>query len=260
MHIHPTSGRIIVRSVTPTTAALVGVLTLPGTATIVEGACYQLTLCDRRIGMSGVPVLGRSAPEIESSGVMNLTDRHWPAAKVRGVFPVRCFAAFPESNTWIVYGPTNQPLTDDIRLDASGHACLDIQSGRFDGVPMPISAVGEAMQTLLSGHAIWPDAKGILHTMPPHHSEWRQHYHRLVQVLARYGRSDISLEAAQAEMRRDPALDLIRPYLIDPEYARYLALFEDAGGMEMDRPRTAAELVRNERLADQCVRQLMLAA
>lgn len=260
MFLNPQSGRFILRTTGSREIALVGVLTLPAGATIVEGACYLLELDRGRIRLSDAPVLGRSERCIESSGIINLTQPHWPSLQCDGVLPVRSFAAFPETNTWVVYGASNRPVASDLVRDPSGHACIDIQSGAYRGMPMPIAAAGESMQGLLSTHAIWPDAHGTLYALPTHHSEWRHHYRRMAEILARYGRSEITLDAVKAALRADAALDVIRPHLIDPDYARYLALLQDLGGLDLQCPRDAAALAADELRADRCIRQLLLAA
>jgi hypothetical protein len=246
------AGQVCTRALKDSTA-LVGVLQLPFTP--IEGAAYLMLEGNESLQIvpealdSGVPA------ECGSYGVNALLRQAiWPKTTRVDARVVRFVEAFPDTQHWVVFGPgAHAPAPE-----APTHRWQAIDgAGRLLDIPAPMEARGLAVGQILTTEAIWPDAHGTLHAMSEHLSEWRGHYHRYHLLLAQSTRDPEVNRTLETTLLQDPHFREISLGRIDREYCAFLAGMEDRQALLPDRPRSAAELARQNDISDAVIRPLL---
>lgn len=247
------AGRLLLRALPKSQCALVGILQLPPQMPIIEGAAYLLLLGKDRVALHPTSLDAGLPDRLAGQGIdAALREAIWVDTGLPGALCVRFTAAFTSANAWTVYGATNQCLPD-VAFDASGHVWLDIRDGHPLPITPPADSYGETPAQMLTSHPVWPGPDGALYALSQHDLPWREQYHRMTQLMARCCAGDITPEALTAQLRGDPLLDRIRTWgNHDPSYLRFLAQLDAAGGLQTDRPRTAAQHADHWSLVERC--------
>ncbi|WP_425953244.1 hypothetical protein [Ralstonia pseudosolanacearum] len=254
----PLSGRLAIRHAGEM-FALVGVLHLPPAFHVVEGAGYLAMILGDSLEITDEMVDRGLPKEVEGFGIEDaLRSSCWPGTSVPGTLVVRFFKAF-EGNGWVVFGPSKTPLLPAWAFQR-GHAWLDVRAGRLTQIAAPVEVNGSTCSQILSDHVLWPDANGVLHSLPTRESAWRSVYTRNAMLLASLGAGEITDQHYKDVVRNDPQLFHIRSLSIDHEYACYLARLRFLGGISDIGPATAEQHERRQRLASQAIEEVLLAA
>jgi hypothetical protein len=240
------AGRLCIRALQDGDA-MVGLVQLPSDFVPQEGAAYLMVeSADGAVVVTQALDQGATDanPDVDpASGVNDLLRAAiWPRTRIPEARAVRFFEAFPESNHWVVFGPSSHAPPPA----APVHRWLEITDQGLTPLAPPLEATGMAMGQILSMHAIWPDAQGTPHTLPQLPSEWRGHMHRYQQLLAQSTRDpelDARLETVVAQ---DPHFRTLNVGRIDRAYCAFLAALESQGLLTPDAPRNAAEVARRD--------------
>lgn len=252
----PLSGRLIVRQTGAEEQLLIGVVHLPQEFDVKEGALYLLMLCGGNIEVVDQRIDEGLPEEIAGFGVSSyLTSACWRGTSVPATLTVRFIKAFAQSG-WVMFGPSRKPIVPPERFHR-GHAWMDVSNGQTKPIEALFDAAGEGVSSFLSGHAVWPDANGVLHTAPTMESNWRPVYVRYWQLIARLGAGEITQGQFAEEVRCDAKLFHIRSLSIDMSYASYLAKLRELGAIEDERARTTEELTDREALSARIIRELV---
>jgi hypothetical protein len=248
------SGRLLIRALPHGQIAVVGTLHLPPTVTVTEGVAYLLLLTGDRAALPASPLDAGLPDELAGQGIdASLRAPIWHATAVPGALSVRFISAFPGANGWTVYGAANLPIPAT-SPDASGHAWLDIADGVAKTIPAPVDAYGETPAQMLTSHPVWPSPDGRLYTLSQHDRVWREHYHRMSQLMARCGAGDIDQTDLHSQLNADPFLSRIRAWGYNqPSYLHYLAILDAAGGLVRDDPRAAEQDAEHWALVERCL-------
>jgi hypothetical protein len=248
LEVAPTSGRLLVKW-TSDGCLLAGVLHLPPMLTIQEGARYSL-----RIGKDrSIRVANTVMPELDLVGFQQVAPfgvdamlgaKIWQEPEASDSQTVRFLKAF-EPNGWVVFGASSRTLLDVALADRNKCAWLDVLDGRAaapaaDSKPPAMEArtMGQALRSLVA----WPDAQGVLHTLPIQISKYRAHYLRKAELEARLGSNSIGVQEFMATVRADPKLmEIYPPALPEPSYLEFITAISNIGGLEIERPLTRAE-------------------
>ncbi|WP_186214795.1 hypothetical protein [Burkholderia gladioli] len=252
----PISGRLMIRE-TADAFALVGVLHFPAEFEIKESASYVLMMLGDHIEV--VPnVIDDGLPaDMVGNGIgYAIQAQCWRRTRAAGTLTVRFFKAFPESNGWVVFGPSMLPIVSMDHFNRS-HAWLDVSAGKFFGIQAPFDAVGEAIASTLTSYAVWPDVRGDLYAVPAIESAWRPVYLRHALLLADLGAGETSLDEFREAIREDREVFQIRQLSPDMNYARYLARLRDRGGVIEIGVRSVAELEKASLLAQEVIREVI---
>lgn len=254
------AGRLLLRHLASGQAALVGCIQVPPSVVLREDACYLLMLTEDRVDIEPVALHASLPADCEGQGIeAALCAPIWPVT-MKGAVCVRTVAAFPESGIWTVYGAAAMGLP---RLDhhPSGHDWIDIKAGQVVRIPAPVDARGSPMSEMLSGHPVWPNAAGVLHTLPVHSSGWRGEYHRMASMMARFGAGEIAEADLHRQLREDAKLSMIRHLgPVEPEYLRFLAALQRAGHLVPEAPRDADAHRRHIEAVRRCVGEALESA
>lgn len=253
----PTKGRLMIRETGGNAFALVGVLHFPPAFDVKESASYVLMFIGDRIEVVDSVIDEGLPEEAVGNGIAYAFQRPcWRTTRAAGTMTVRFFQAWPETNGWVVFGPSALPLIPALFFDRS-HAWLDVAEGCFCSYKAPFDATGEGIASTLNAHAVWPDVHGDPFAVPTMESEWRPVYLRQSQLYARLGAGEITMEEFRETIRVDAQLFQIRSLSPDMEYARYLVRLRECGGLVQAGVRSAAELEQANVLAAAVIREVM---
>ena len=254
----PLSGRIVVRETGTHESLLLGILHFPAEFLVKETALYLLMVVGESVYVVDCPIDDGIPEQHQGNGVgYNLTDTIWRGTSVAGTLTARFLKAFPESNGWVVYGPSRKQVVPPTQF-VEGHAWMDVAHGKLTAIAPPFDARGESVAGILTSHPVWPDANNRVHTLPAMESAWRPVYLRHSLLLASLGAGEISQETFVETVRNDPQLFHIRHLSIDHGYSRYLAKLRELGGISERGVRTVAELERDNALAKQAIAEALL--
>lgn len=249
----PTSGRLCFRSLSGG-EALVGVLAFGNDFTPKEDCIYLMIEHPLGLGVAELPSSNQPEQVEDYLGVSDMMQSPiWPKTRDASVRTVRFLEAFPEQNRWTVYGVSCHKPTHD-----ADHRWVDVtHQGQVQDIEPPFNANGSAMGQLLTMHAVWPDAQGVLHTLPQMPVRYRQHYHRYHQLLAASTRDEALDASLEKTIARDPDLRHIWIGRMDRDYCRYLAALEDRGLLKVDAPQTAQDYEQRSQLSTQILREML---
>jgi len=248
--VSPVSGRLCRRSLSQG-QALVGVLTLPADFTVEPGRSYLLVDTGTSFRLAELPFEDPLSDENIHYGIDGLLrSTVWRGVTAPEAMTVKFLDAFPQDNTWVVFGASNVPLPKD----APSHAWWDIgPKGQRTPIEAPVDAVGQTMGQLLSFYPLWPDARGELYALPKLYPATRELYQRFHELLVA-STKDPDLDATlEASIARQPEFHILSMGRVDRDFCRYLAALDAIGGMTLDRPRNADELRAYEALHDQAM-------
>jgi hypothetical protein len=229
-----TGGRLCVRHLKDGDA-MVGLLHLPAGVVPIEGAAYLLIEKDQQLRVAPEPLDQGLAPACQASSIGELcTAPIWSKTVDAHTRVVRFFAAFPETNSWTVVGPSSHADPQ-----APSHSWFDVDAnGRKQPMAEPFESNGLALGQLLTNHPVWPDAHGKGHTLPQMSSAWRQEYFRYHQLLVQ-STHDPELDAnLEKVIARDPAFSEISVGRIDRDFCRHLANLDAQGLLVLDAPQS----------------------
>lgn len=254
------AGRLLLRHFASGQAALVGCIQVPPSVVLREDACYLLMMADDRVDIAPVALEEALPADCEGQGIeAALLAPIWPVT-MKGAVCVRTVAAFPESGIWTVYGAAANGLPR-LGHDPSGHDWIDINAGLVVRIPAPVDACGSHMSAMLSGHPVWPDAAGVLHTLPVHSSGWRGEYHRMSSLMALCGAGELAESDLHRQLREDGRLSMIRHLgPVESEYLRFLAALQRAGHLVPEAPRDAENHRRHMEAVRRCVGEALASA
>lgn len=239
-------GQLCLRAL-GTGSALVGLLRLPQDFVPQEGAAYLLVDHGDRIQVSRTVVDPPPSEEDTARDIGSLLRQPiWRQTTAPEARMVRFIEAFPASNEWVVFGPSQHPLP----VDAPAHCWRRADAaGNWGDIEAPVDACRLALSQLLTTPPIWPAADGELYALSALPTFWRGHYHRYHQLLAQSTR-DPDLDARlETVLREDPHLSQIAYGRVDRDYCAFLAAMEDRGALTPDAPRRAAEVNAREEQA-----------
>lgn len=231
----PESGRFCRRAVQQG-SALVGVVHLPASFVPREGVAYLWHQDAGTVGVLPEPLDDGLSLSAQAVGVGDLVRQPtWRTPVDPAVHPVRFLAAFPETNGWVVVGPSPHPV-DPQQPD---HQWWDIgEQGRMKAVEAPPECNGMALGQILTEHAVWPDRQGVLHTVSQLFSPWRQHLLNYQRLLAQAARDPAVSAELEQTVARSPVFSQLSIGRIDRDYCRYLANREDRGLLRIDGPQS----------------------
>ena len=247
-------GRLLFRNVAQRQTAMVGVLQLPPALNVVEGAAYILVILGGHILVLPHQIDTGLPSELVGQGIgVALGSAAWVVTHDPAAMCVRFCAAWPDANSWTVYGVSNHPMAQ-VAGSTDDHAWLDLSEQGCVALTPPCDPRGATMAQMLTSHPVWPGPQGELYALPQHELAWRPDYLKLSQMQAQCGAGEIEVRELQRRMAEDPRLNRIRSWgAPDPSYLRYLAALNRAGGIEQERPRTVGEHRMREALAKQCI-------
>lgn len=256
----PIAGRLAIRQLREG-AAVVGLVYLPADVEIVEGAAYLASFRDGQLRIFRRAVDQGLPEECGDMGVCGVSDMLrapiWYATPNELFTTARFIEAFPDANAWLLVSASNKPLLPEAG-DDTGHAWFDFgAAGELCPITAPFDARGAAMGQLVSQHPVWPGPDGQAYVLAQNDSRWRPHFLRHAQLLARLGRGEIDRDAYIATVRADAWFPRIAYGAPDPEYARYLAALEAAGGLRECRPSNAAEYAEDDRRVRRIVADML---
>jgi hypothetical protein len=252
--VQPVSGRLLARQLPEATEVLVGVVHLPADFVPKEGALYLAIYAEGRFYVTPSTIDDGLPDEIQGFGMENaLRANCWRKTNAVGTLTVRFMEAFPEQNGWTLYGASNQPIFPPSRYER-GHAFFELDNGALNLLPAEENVHGHTMSQLLDSRAIWPDANGVMHSVPTHESAWRPVYHEYAVLRARVGAGEITREELHAAVAANERLSKIREYG-NPDMAFYdfLAARHAAGDLQPERPMRAEEIEQRERGARRAI-------
>lgn len=249
-YYQPGTGRIAIRSIDERHCAIVGIVHLPHEFQIQEGAAYLGSFLNGQCAF-GPRLLDSGIPEyLSGQGIsVLLCERCWYPTPIQGTAAVRFLQAFPESNGWIVFGVSEQPLVKHEQLSNTGHAWFDIHNGTLKQIDAPAPDSGFTCGQLLTMQTVWPDVNGTLYSLPEMESAWREVYYQLSLLHAELGAGNISKSEFFERVNADQRLERIASRQIDMEFCKYLAHLNALGGLHIQRPLTAADQEKREELA-----------
>lgn len=246
----PASGRILLRR-TAQGSLLAGVLHLPPSLTVQEGSPYRLSVHEGQLVIS-VAALAEVKPAVLQEAVPFGADAMleadiWHPDDHVGQHTVRFLKAF-EPNGWVVLGASAHPLIPVNAAGQMGDVWLDVQDGQITEYALSrlehrsaascARSIGQVLRSLVA----WPNAQGVLHTLPVHVSTYRPHYLRKADLEARLGAGLISEREFMAAVRADPSLlQICPPVLPEPRYLEFISVIKNFGGLEIERPLNRAE-------------------
>lgn len=241
------SGLLVIREMSRNASALVGIVHLSPAIAPVEGALYLVTLRQGQFEVASGPLgEGGLEPEQEGDVTAALLSRCWRGTSVPDTLTVRFLSAFPDSNGWVLYGASQQPLVELAPRDASGHAWLGIESGATSALGPVANGAGLSTAQLLSTLPVWPDAAGVPHVLPTMSQELRADYHEYSKLLARHGAGDITRAELESAVKTDPLLYRVHGFSVDFSYCQYLAQLSDAGGLPLHGVRSLAQYTADQ--------------
>lgn len=245
----PPSGRLCYRSL-PDGDVVVGILRMPPEFVPLEGVMYILMTTPAGLAIIPKALDGGIGKHMESLGAGDLLrEPIWAKTLSSEARPVRFLQAFPEENAWTVFGPSHHVPP----LGTPSHRWVDIHDGVATPIDPPIDATGFALSQILTMAPVWPNATGVLHTLPQLPVAWREHYHRYSKLLAASARDPALSEALEETVAADPYFCQFTLGSIDRGYCLYLARLEDRGLLDVDRPRSAAEVAARNVVIDELV-------
>lgn len=249
-HLPLRGGQICIRALAHS-SALVGVVQLPQQFVPIEGQAHLL-IEDAGV-LNVVPhALDQGVPKgMESYGVNDLMRQAiWRVTAVPSPRVVRFIQAFPESNHWVVFGPSAHSLG----ANAPSHQWFRLgEAGQIQPIEAPGEARGLTLGQILTTLPVWPNAVGVLHSVPEINTVWRGHQHRYRQLLAQSTRDPELDRTLEATLQKDPELSQLHVGRVDRDYCAYLAALEDRGELQPDRPRSVAELAHRQEQARRLV-------
>lgn len=249
----PLSGRLLIRQLGCQGACIVGVLNFAQDVQIQEGAMYLLSVRNGHV-MAHLQALddGIDADNIFASAGDLLRNPIWRGTSIEGVVAVRFFKAFPNTNGWAVFGAGQHEFP--LLADEGGHAWIDVTGGQYLAIAAPASARGEAIGSMLSGHAVWPNGSGELYTLPNLHSQVRPHFERNSALLASLGRGEVSADHYVQTVRNDRYLREVAPYgRPDMDFARFVAHMHARGMAGATDPQSVELFARREAVTMECI-------
>lgn len=253
----PLSGRLIARQLAGGQEVLVGLLHLPPAFTPREGALYLALINEHGIGLVPDVIDADFPDEMQGAGMTGaLRATCWRQTAVAGALTVRFVEAFPESNGWCIYGPSERALLPE-GCYHRGHAFLEVQHGALATLTPPEGLHGITPAQMLDMLPLWPDASGVMHIVPTMEARWRPAYFAHSLLQAQYGAGEITAEQLKQAVEDDPRLRQIVYGRPDLEYCRYLAARRAAGGLQPQRPMTAQQQAEHEAVATQLTRQFV---
>lgn len=259
MHLthQPAAGRLCIR-INDGGSMVIGLMHLPAAMEIIEGAAYVLQMLDGAVSLGGR--LDEGLPvELVDAGVTHLmTSPVWRDSTDPSVLIVRFFEAFPETNSWTMFGATRHRLP--VELDGSGHGWLDVASGGITAISAPVDARGRAIGQLLSSCAIWPHLDGKRYSLPQLAIPTRHRYLQRSHLIARLGAGEITREEYEAALRASPELLALQGPSVDAQYARFLHLLHMECLLGLDAPRTAGDIESRELHMDHIIRNKVAAS
>jgi hypothetical protein len=255
--VTPTSGRLMARELPNNQQVLVGVLHFPAAFQPKEGALY-MALYSAEGKFNVIPSVIESDYPQECGGSMEgvLRSDCWRKTNMPGTLTVRFVEAFPESNGWTLYGPSNQMLFPPSSYHR-GHAFMEVTNGLVQPLP-PVDGVhGISASQLLNRHVIWPDANGVLHEMPTNEARWRQAFYDHSVLQARLGAGEITQDEFNKAVLADPKVFQLRSFSRDERYLQYLVELRAAGGIQLQRPLTVPERDARDEMASAILRNMV---
>lgn len=248
-------GRVLVRHLARSDAALVGVMQLPPGTTIIEGAAYAVRLSDEAAWLDPTPLTATLDPYLQTYGSARgwLEAQAWPRTQRDDVIVVRFLAAWPAQDRWTVVAALSAPLGGIGPRDGTGHAWGQISGGRLVPFEGPAIRAGLAVDQLLSCLPVWPDANGVPHTLSAIPAPQRDLWLRRREVLVRVGRGEISAADATSQLKADPALAELDRTSIDMDYASFLAALDRLSPLTLCGPRTRADYEAHTAFASQAI-------
>jgi hypothetical protein len=247
-------GRLVVRNLPASASAMVGILEFPPEFVPEEDALYVASLRDGRFCIMDTRVDNGVVPECSGMGINNiLRESCWRGVAEDDMLTVRFIEAFPQSNRWTVFGASNKHLMTNAVADQVGQVWLSVCDRKLKQIEPVVSEFGMTLGQMLSSKPVWPDSKGVMHTLPVIESRWRQAYLEYSTLQARYGAKEISKQQLVDAVRADPALFAIRSLSVEDEFCRYLARLRDAGGLTLNRPFSADEVAKKDALIAQLI-------
>lgn len=256
----PLSGRLLIRQLGCQGACIVGVLNFAQDVQIQEGAMYLLSVRNGHV-MAHMHALDEGIDtNYIFAGVGDLLRCPiWRGTSTEGVVAVRFFKAFPNTNGWSVFGAGQHEFP--LQADDAGHAWIDVDGGQYLAIDDPAPARGEAIGSMLSSFAVWPNAAGKLYSLPSLHSQVRPHFERNSALLASLGRGEISADEYIQTVRNDSDLRETAPYgNPDMEYARFVARMHARGMAGATEPQPAEQFARRAAVAKECIANPLQAA
>lgn len=259
------SGRLCFRELSSGTA-LAGVVTLEPNFQANETDCFALVRATDNTWMMTSLEEDKRRPldTLEQSyGLGNLlTLSVWPTPARPDVLPVRLVEAFPETNTWTLMGVSSlsfKDLAKAAKLPAheGAHHWMDVRQGKLEAIEAPFQASGMAMSQLLPQEPVWPDAAGTPHTLPVLSVAWREHFHayhrRMLDGLAQ----GQSWREIQESLQADPILRHCSPSSRDMLFLDYLQEMDAMGALEVEAPRTVAQVQARHALVKKAMTKVM---
>ena len=231
--IAPVSGRWVERHVAQG-RAMVGVLHLPPAFVVQEGVGYLLEHVGDRLHLYPTPVADRLSPQHMATGVGDLVCAPiWPKTSTPNAWVVRLFEAFPDSNGWVVFGPSAHTLPE-----ALPHTWHELKDGRIARMAQPESfANGLSLGQLLTTLPVWPDGDGVLHTVPQLSKPARRaflDYHQ--KVVAADPKTQSAADALIVRLHQDPRLSHVLPHRLELDFCAFLVERAAAGALVEDGP------------------------
>jgi len=194
-YCRPVSGRVVIRASNECESAVVGIVHLPNGFQVQEGAAYLASFLHGQCAIGATAIDSGLPDELAGQGVDNvLRGECWYPTSVEGTAIIRFFQAFPETNSWIMFGVSRQRLIMPNLLSNTGHAWFDLCSGEMSQIAAPGDEVGLTHGQLLSTLLVWPDANGAFFVLPAIESTWREVYYNLSLLNAELGAGDITLD------------------------------------------------------------------
>lgn len=253
----PLSGRLAVRQTTDG-LCMVGLLQLPESFVPIEDVAYLMITHGGQVDLNpqALDTGFINDPNAQRDSVSGLMRQNiWRSTSCDEALVVRFREALPETNEWVVYGPTRRRLFAGIRPEGIPHFWLDVgKEGKVAPIPSPMEGRerGAALCQLLTTEPVWPSANGKMYRLPALAKPAREELFKVNQITAAYGAGEIDADEARRKMdaiNEDACMNWGSHLRSADGFPQYLAAMRDAGLLTMTGPETAEDLKGREELA-----------